>query len=668
MDAIPRATADEIGALGSGRIAGAVIVWLVAMVDKSVDRRRLQKFAGMIGQVDGHLPTPRTVVDYLVATGRAKPANDNEDKIHIHPAALDGIEQLMQVRSELTDYVLRQLFLAIEDSEFVRRSITTLPRLHSSIPESVRHSLNGHLLEYALSADGYDAESAFAQFAKYSTSDSPARKFAVDLTTLGNRHGIRTWQPPQRSDAEIEEIGQSQIAMRLAKRFIACVLPNTSSHYNASEIVCFLNSFGWDLTGDFLGATLSGFSLAPTGFDALVLGAIRCDDPPYETLIDATIADEERAARRLDGIAEERRRASQAEMDAVHSSHIFEQPGEEYYASQTAFEVIVTERKKREGFAWIVAHPKRDHLVYTWRDSFGVKTSADEVKAFVECFHETHPLECVKAINKSKAVYGLSKLFEFASSVEDSDISEVLNAVATQSTEEEWNEFVTACETWSPQRRKSTAYWAVAMQMEDQQAAARLQILPDQVLNTNDLNVLRLCMMSQDETRHPEIAKQDIPAKAFYHFVADLDNDELMALAAYTMHIQDRDHSTLVPQMLRSANTKVKEYGLRIADVRFIHELLDAMNDTECRVRAASMEALAGIDLPSARQAVFQAATDRSAIVRSKCAELLGALKDANAQPVLTELLTDRRNFNQGMHLLGGGAQFQVGRKAVAAL
>ncbi|MCY2964550.1 MAG: hypothetical protein NT069_13110, partial [Planctomycetota bacterium] len=380
VDVIGSTVAAELRALGRETIASTIALWAWMMTRRKVslqstdELRRTIRDGGFTGEID--------VRKLLIYLSQAQWFRDHDGGFTAHPAILQGLEIAVTQEPGLTEEVLTALLngLANQNRGDLAHRIRKGP-----LPSRVQAAIDSYLLSRLKKASRYDFTKAFGDLATDSRSADPVSIVARALSAKPARGGLldyEPWQSPILSEADIKRIHESNDARQFAETFVRTMLSSeTAAAYRVPQLQAFFAQFGWNLAADFLLAVEDGLEHDNFHCEPAIEGSVAVDNPPFDRIIDAALRHYDATSKWWDEVQETYRQARQAEMDADYASHIEEQPQERFAPSKAVLEATVALRIRRQGYDWLVNHPRRNDLLDAWAESVTTATQLTELEA-----------------------------------------------------------------------------------------------------------------------------------------------------------------------------------------------------------------------------------------------------------------------------------------------
>ncbi len=678
VDVIGSTIAAELKALGRETVASTIALWAWLMARRKVnpqatdELRRTIRGGGFSGEID-----VRKLLTYLA---QAQWFREREGEFSAHPAILEGLELVVSQEPGLTEEVLTALMegLAAQNrGNLAHRIHKSLTGRQLSLPPRVQAAIDSYLLSRLKEASRYDFTEAFEGVARESRSSEPVAILARALRAKPTRGGLldyEPWQPPLLAEAEINRIHDSTEARQFAGKFVRNMLSSESAAaYHASQLQAFFDQFGWNLADDYLLAVEDGLEHDNIHVEAAIEGAVGVDAPPFDRIIDAALRHYDATCKWWEESQETYRQARQAEMDADHASHIEEQPQERFAPSEAVLKAIVALRIRKQGHDWLLNHPRKADLLDAWAESVTPSTSLPELEALAGACEPSLQTVFFRAAEESRNKQLSSSILASTLAAGDG-AARGWRTLMRLLTSEELAQLTTEATASLPivRRLELADAIAAASSHKAEDAEAKADRIISILLNAQERRLW-------EATQPKQIGKVPLPAQDAEFFRASLQaaaasaSDELAIRAAFQLAAWGEDFTAHLPRLLASESPETRVNALRLlgrcSDATARDRLRAALSDKDYRCRREAMAVLAEGATDSEKKSILALARDPSAPVREACAAIISHYQWDDAQPVLFELLKDRRSNQHGVGLFRGQfPSFHVARAAAQAL
>ena len=619
---------------------------------------------------------PRKLLTFLLKGGWFR---ERSGMVSAHPSILEGLELLLDREPGLTEDVLAALLEGLAKQnrgDVAHRVCKNLEGRHRQIPELVQRVIDEYLLDRLRTASGYGFGQAFAEAASECRSAEPLAVLARGLRSDKSPNGMfefLEWNPPALDTNDIQRISQSADARQFASKFVReLAVGDAFSPYGAKTLRSFFGQFGWDSTEDFVRAVEKGLEAGNVNVDVAVEGTLDGEHPPFDRVIDAALSDYDAASKWWEEFQETYRQARQAEIDADYASHIEEQPSERFAPSKNALKKAVEIRIKRESFEWILRHPRLPDLLEAWGDAVTTASTTEELSALAEACDASHANILYEAASKAKNK-------EFMPNVVNRLLTDVhhasdgMNALMRVLDSDEIAKVFEVGHGLPLIVRLELADSVNVRAGDGDGDEEKADRIVSSLLSAEEQQVWRAyCARHIDENELP-VAFNDSLRDGLRLVAAEAKSEYLGVRAVFRLAKCGEDIAPYLPRLLASESMEVRVNALRMLADNTNPEsrkvLLKALSDKDYHCRREAMFALARTASPNEVAAILAMASDRSAPVREACAGIIRKHQWAGAQPVLCELLNDRRSAQHGVGIIIGQLpNFHVAIAAVHAL
>ncbi len=671
--------AKEVKAGGRLGVVSGAILWLLFMLgsasDSSAVAVREHALAG------GSAPAetdPHGLLQALLAAGWFERTGD---RVTAHPTQIEGLEQLLRdattrtaaedgLRAVLTGLVTNgKLAVAVRAArQVVSRKLP--------IPPTVQAMIDQFMVRRCVDAKPHELLDAIHDLGKLSRASDPVSVLAraLEEQPASDAGFGPMWSPPKWTHEVLSSVRDSAEARHIMETLLRHALPRPESfQHNHSELVEFVfTTLGWDLSGACEAGLEAAIEDGALEFDALLEGAARAASPPFDRLLDKALAKLGSAATSRDESEDWYRRAEQAELDAVQSDHLLGEPDDDYHVARHTVEQIVSIRRKREGFGWLLRHPRREVLLGAWARALRGGASTAEGEAFWASCAPTQPSLARQGLRHApvRDLRGavLADLRQ-GSSRDYGDIVETLGVLLLPS---EWiSEFVPTVASMPLDRRLTIAEQLLrfdANDAADPEAPRQAARAMFSGLEATVAGALLGAKYSAGPHSPPagetlrQLARSEIP--------------NLALAAAAALIAQGSPEAGELKRLLAHADHAVREKAVALASHELLHslkaELKALLSDGDYRVRRATMKSLAAHADDADWANIIAMHSDRSGPVRQACALLIGSYGRPDGTAALIALLDDHRNSNGHRGIMqedfGGGSEYRVARAAAEAI
>jgi HEAT repeat protein len=702
IDAIASVVANQILGWDPGGVLAAAIIWAMLKARDALTVETLRGISRILRSVDSALrPDIDGMIDFLGA-GRNLRIDGNVVMFY-HPRVEDGLRVAIERKRNETEYLLTTLAngligsdkagqdWGVETALGILKLTLEMKSFVFILTPANQKRMDDFLEHRYINAQRVgDFENALEDMARFGSTDhvpSMIARILVRPDDVDDDGFGRFWKAPVISDASREQIGAHPRTQSTIETFIAEILPFSRTHYRDS-LIKLLHSFAPHLGSAFREAVK--IVAEPNGpaenISVIVEGACRYTTENFDWAIERFLECEDKADQWMKGFRSELRRAEEHELDAAHADHVFDQPQEQYYASETGLTMAVELRHELEGISWLSTHAHRDRLAGYLA---GVLRQNDE------CAPDTlrELLASSNGSNRTSAWSAIEKHWNpvlgglLAAELPKQDIAE---------------------------RKLRQTLIRVAAYPDGDPAPRIADVLP-KMSTARRLEVLRDLLETElpgDASSGTESAKQQNRATAILTsfsgdegelaraFVEVLSGERLDSVAGrlgepikdlLSTALADAPLTILGPlgclaatagmDVTRAVDQLLKDdeasYGMEAIQVLVLQpykassgQLNSALQHPSYRVRYEALHTLVNLAGVEERSNLAISAKDPSADVRQHWAELMQEKQWPEAVPSLTALLADTRDFDNNPGYLAGPSwsRFSVARSAAYAL
>jgi len=670
----------EITAVGREAVAAAVPLWTLLMSRRSLTREEIAA-AGRYVRAGGYRDPvdPVKLLNRLNAGGWLTEHRSNEHLI-AHPSVQEGLELAVNSEPALTEEVLIAMLTGLVADNKLKaaaRIVRQLLKRQTPVPRAAQEALNRHLLNRVLKTDGYEAGQAFRELKELSDSKDPASELVRLLVTLREHRviGQQMWRPPELSGDQIKLIWGSEEARAVGAQFVRHALPETDSFtYQAGPLVDFFAQFGWEFSTEFLAAFHEHFRRGSTISGVLAEGALRGPAPKYDEVLDSALRERDETFAWLAAGDEERRKAEQAEVNAIEASHVLEEPSERFYPIDEVLRVAVTLRRHAQGYDWLLKHLKRAALLESWAKTIHKRTAAQEVRALLKACPAGERSPGWQAVAKSANCALGPEVVAALREGPDPELPDVLEAFVA----------VVADFEWEAALAKASEGLGIGRKVQIADAIRQTHSLDDEVreslveavLGSKGKELFNL-LCSVDERPDEVTVDRGAVGADGVELLRTLSKDGEMTSAVRACVVLSKlgePVSEQLPRFLGSKDLYVRQFGLylvaKAGGSAQREHLRRALEDEDYRCRRAAMSFLAPDASDAERKLIIGKETDASAPIREHCARLIGWHKWEEGQAALTKMLHDKRDKNEAAPTIfvHAAPDLHVARAAAQAL
>ena len=310
-----------------------------------------------------------------------------EDGYRAHPLVIEGLLLFFNDAPLATTNALVAWLVATIDSKSLSatlRLVLELDQRKRSIPSAVELALDTFLVEHAASApdDGFsEALERLSLFSRGVTSQSLVARRLVGSEGFTLFPGA--WIPAEWSSDERERVRSSSEARELVARFVRLGWVTSRRRYSWSRFSKWSRDLGWNFTSELRSAVHAalrdegeqGIGDSPSqeylevfegNLHDLIEGALEEGDAPVEELLLLALEAASRTRRQVDAALNSMRLAGLSQPTELFREMPLNARRKAY---ENALATVVDIRRRREGCAWLVSHPRRRELAPAFAES-----------------------------------------------------------------------------------------------------------------------------------------------------------------------------------------------------------------------------------------------------------------------------------------------------------
>lgn len=663
-------------------ISSAVVLWALLTTGMGPTEALARNLSAWLDESTAREVDLPLLIGFLVKSGWLTRRGDG---VTAHPSVIAGLEQVVDAEVTKSDRVLRALLAALVNNdciEMATRLMLGLQNRSLPVPAAVQAAVDRHLREAVLRAEDAAFPAATYPLERLSRSSDPVCMIARALRTVRPRSdALEVWEPPSWSTQELSVVRASPEAEQVARRYIRLVFVESRLDDGEAALLRFLDSLGWNLHENFTFAALEALARSRGHNRLLWQGALSAPSPPYEQLLDAALVEYDKVTRWFETTgAAEQRKAEEGELDAAYSSHVMAEPGERFYAPETALQQIVASRRGREGFGWLLQHPRRSALLDAWAESIPAGSGdacRQELLALVESCEPDARRPAWKAIGRARcpalAAVVLKAITDGPIAEMDACLSTLFGTYAPEEMRAVLEPTMRAL-PWP--RRAALAFAARNARIPDpgdhldRDPAAHLDVVRE-ILDAPEREAVDACSTAENGDKGIESLNLEEPVWARILELMDGEDEGLAVLACVVLAYNGRLIGGIAGRFLSSREDRTRLHALRAvhhAEPSSRATLRAFLDDTYYQCRRFAMWSLARHASPDERAAILSKACDKSAPVREACAKFIGQYRWEDGLGVLCDLLRDRRDRNESSVFEGSIPSYHVAHAAAKVL
>ena len=704
IDAISSVVCQQVSNLGQDSLTAATILWAVLKAREAVTRDELVKLARGVRNAAPHLRSDMDgLIEFLVA-GRNLRSERNTISFY-HPRVEDGLRLAVyrkpldaeEVLSHAVDSLLAQDSLSndwgAETALGILRATCGGSELSLAPSENARLGLDTYLTgSFFKAKKNQDSARTLKELATFGSTKHAFTELARTLTETNTSTSAEmfgsSWKPAPLSEETVASLRNNSQTQAFLARFIIDVLPFSRIHYGKP-----LSSFLRDLSEDLSQPYRSAIEIiaSPGGpnenMDAIIEGACTEREPDFDWIIDQFVKADGEATAWFEKFKSDYHRAEEHEVDAAYADRIFDEPGEQFYNSQTGLKKLVFIRSRVQGVEWLESHKHRELLI----ESLGQVLQEREMPLSLSDLQRAlgiagHPgvLSVWKGIEAHWDESFRRALLETIASeeIESEDLRKLLLSMLFEKSESPIDSLKSLLPAMSQSRRFELLVDIMTTALSDEsrgsdrqslRAARALEVVAG--FSQSEIGVAKALVTAlagstlQDSVR--SLSQSDKVFLKRLLGAAPVSVTQYLSGLAVAAGIEA---SAAIQKLLANGDSDLGEnavlaLGLRATELHF-DELYGALKHPRYAVRREAMKRLLPQIADKDRPTVLFLGNDKSADVRLSWAEIMSELRWTEAIPSLVYLLKDDRNFNSDPGFTNGSswARYSVARAAAHAL
>lgn len=614
-----------------------------------------------------------------------------------HSTTVEGLNRILQAEPGHAEGILELLLSGLvakkrfEDALRVAKHLLEKGTLQLS--DEIQSALCGYIRSQLVSGDEAQLREVFADAGKLLDGDEPVAMLVDGIAHTSSRsqrrwHRVGDFIPPAWGKARRAQVRRSAEARQVAARYIQWVLP-FEFHDCSGALASWLWSMGWDLTEDFLSALKAGLEArGGSGLGEVVHGMFMARQPAYEEWLELLLQAWDDVDKRDEASRGAMRRKAQQKMLSEFEADYWMEASSEIYCLGEALEAAVKERRYKQGYRWILEHPRRKDLLSGWVSALAEQLPAlafpkrhqepedvdldsaegrrvlahppaiEELRAFFQCCMPNEAWALWGLLDRSYAVELLAELLELLVAGPPKHLARCLEALNSLVMSEAFlQNLEAALERATKTRRLAILFLAHHKEWKESRAPEAVLLLREALkksLSSLGSPAFQVCLrVEEQETPTPEelalLGSED--RQALREWCQEVETP-LGCAALVVLAVLGEDITTPARQVLQSTDPVSRLAAIRALAWDRTPEaraaLKAALDDEHYECRQRAILALAPRANEDERRAILARAQDGSAPVREACVEAIREGVWAEGLHTLCALLTDSRNRHYG--------------------
>ncbi|CAH1057595.1 HEAT repeat domain-containing protein [Paenibacillus pseudetheri] len=667
VDTISRTVQQELSGLEWEAKPGVIVLWSLFSINRSPSERLLKEFVTAVERSDSTIKLQiRKLTSWMVHAQWLK----KEGSLYTaHPTVVKGLELIVANEPDLTVQVTSALLKGVftVNRELTFELLKCFKGRVEDVPAKVLEGINAYLRSAILEANDEMFVDALRELATWSTDNKDPIVLlskAIYRSERGGNIGLNRWKTPILSPNEVELISASEGARSIMSKFISSLLPQTNVIYGVS-LLSFIKSLGWEMADSFLRGVGSVITESSFNDKVVITGALSGLHPPYEEILSLALTELRAAEHWYQDYKDLKQKAEQAELDASHASHVYDQPSERFSPITGVIKEVLKIRRHSEGYNWIVQHTHVMDLLEEWAEVIEEEASDQELMAMLDVCRTNKRTDVFRVIVEQGRTNLVPVLVDFLVTSENIEMYDCIDALVTLCDEEQWKEVAVQIKKMTDFAIRANLafnYWSKSA--VDEREARFLGLF-----EADEAEVFALCLaiLNEDEDKLPyQVYESHL---TLLKALLERTSEKLAFCATYVLFIYGEDVHPFLTRLVQSDDYLIRKNVIMLLsneDSQVNRKMIGQfLQDSDYRCRRIALRSLVPLCSQEEKISLLAMATDRSAPVRYELAIILKEQLWDEGITTLISLLSDTRNFNEGY---GSFKEYKVARAAVQAL
>jgi HEAT repeat protein len=690
-DAIVNTVRQQVEAWGAGQVECAAAAWALLNSWNPLELELSDRVTVTLSDT-GLVLELQSFFKHLLACGNIKLDGTS---IEAHPKVIEALEQVLAGKPSAAAETIQKLMdaiagpaqsniamasllfdtaRAVQSGRFlVQRDIPTQAKaaIFQIIENKLASKERSVFLEGLREASDFNLTSQLGMLVRQLVGESKS-----------NDRWFRHWSRPPNTEITEEFtawVVASSTGLNVLRLFVEFSLPATEVTYAVQEFLGYLRSFPVDLSSSFMHAFDTVVDREQVCFndDVIVTGSLTGEASSQHVRARILKLWESNEAW-FGGFSEQLSAARECELDAEHSAHLEEEPGEHFGLAEGLAKAYVAVRRDREGWQWLT-QPDNQRFISAWSEMIAeAKTtpSTEEWEALAKACRESHMSEYWSAVKAQKRWDRLADVpvETFSSRYSAKAFLEAL--ISAVDPIAVFDQISSSLDNSSRATLVATAAGMSTTKLEEQSKdishQSILDVLTKTSHNTNEARCLAMLFDLVTETPFSTIREKHGagPTRELQELARSLRsrNEQTCSCVAVLSAVLNEVDDSLLDDLLASSDTEVSGNAALAAAVAGRDSLLQfCLSHKHYQVRRTAFKALSRSANPQLMDRLLAMAKDKSAAVRLEVARTIGNLEWTDARGILVTLLSDSRDYSQDS-LTGGWPCFEVARAAADSI
>ncbi len=660
---------------------GGIILWILYATKTSVNDDLIRNLSRGIRNIDNNLKFDLYKLTNWMSI--AKWLNKRNDIYNVHPIVLDALEQhLNNNRLISADYfdIILEYYTSFDYSKALE-IINHINRLNFKVPKQIEKSINNYLVKTIVEANDENFEVLFYQVAQHSTLNDPVTlitKWLKPDFPSANRVSFyhKSWKKPCWTTNQKETIRISEESYEISKKFIINIFPYIRglSFDDGQELFNVFNEFDWDFSEELLNILNSDNYKFDKELDRILVGILSGKNKPYDMIIYFLLTEITILEEYYDNAYNEKfRMTEQAELDMSEINYI-ENITDDLSAYKSALQKVIKARCKEQGYLWIKSYSNVENIFRFLIELLEKSISTDDLKVLYSICPNKDKHNFLDKIRDFKRVEFVNDIKELLSSYNNitfSTIQSCINALWELCTIKEIIKIITEIYKIVEFYAFVDIVYAIWEKTNDNYLIDKFNFFSnvEKIIISNcysfyssykDKNILK------DESK---LCSIDPTIINNLNNIIKNSQSEIITLAFNVLYFFNVENENLILDILTRRSTNIR--GITYQTIAFRGTSSDlklivkyGLVDRDYKCRQYCMEFIAHSGSKEDILSILELSKDSSAMVREKCAYLIGKYVIEEGISDLFHLLKDKRNKNMNYDQ----PDFHVARVAAISL
>ncbi|MCY1083660.1 HEAT repeat domain-containing protein [Archangium lansingense] len=615
----------------------------------------------------------------------------------VHSTTVEGLQRILRAESDQAEAILKELLPSLAAANRVDdafRLIRQLPTEVIQLPPKVLAALRGCLLSQLVTGNPEQFEYLFEEARQQLAEADDAVSLLVigiagSMDRANGSYLMGSFIPPVWTPTQKAQVQASVEARKVASQYIIWLLPFSSHHKCAGELASWLWSIGWDLTEDFQLAVWTGleFHGGNGGLGEAIHGVLMTREPAHEKWLDELLRVWDVVEQEDEAVHSSiRHKAQQQMLNELDAEHWREISSETYHMLD-ALTAAVRERRKQQGYRWLLEHPRREDLLWAWEQALAEQlpplhfsesdedqeedaeqeqteqalvqlVTEEELRAFYQCCMPDNTWALWNLLERSHVTKLVPDLLDALVTGPPQHMAKCLKTLCKQAVPDNFRQQLAAVMPLASSTRRDAILFLFERQEWDgmlhSEAAWAVYEAISETLSCSNRPALTACLQVEEKgaPSSDALARLGVEDRHILReWSRDLDGrlgrTALVVLAALGEDITEQARVAIHSSDTALRMSAISALGWsRDPDARAY--LRKSLEDAHYECRLLAIRGLAPRANETERQAILGLARDGSAPVREACVDAIREGRWTEGLDALCTLLSDSRNRHYG--------------------